>query len=256
MGARDNTSFAQDDSLQLVVIDPQGSAEVAVVRTLRGEHVRTIYAGERGLGDTDDRGLRFVGRDHFGWFRGVAGQGIDRFRSGPYARIALNGPGTRIAAIGRQFEVVSFDTGDILVQKNCPRAVSSCSWVAWDLEDPDVVWLATGDGGYVRWNLQTDETARFARDPHLPIRYPPESAYSWPEVSCRGGDAKLIITRDTIDLVENGQQPRRVVTGCARAGAARSQRYRRIDSSQRSRHANTRPVTINGCSPSMGSPAR
>jgi hypothetical protein len=119
-----------------------------------------------------------------------------------------------------------------------------------------VVWLATGDGGYVRWNLQTDETARFARDPHLPIRYPPESAYSWPEVSCRGGDAKLIITRDTIDLVENGQQPRRVVTGCARAGAARSQRYRRIDSSQRSRHANTRPVTINGCSPSMGSPAR
>ena len=213
VGARDNTAFAQDDSPYLVMKMHSGATDL---RSLRGEHIRTLLpAGDFGLFDTDDSGLRIIGRDSIGAFRAVAGESPRRLDLliEWTANMTLNGPGTRIAATngpGGRLRIVSFDTGEVLLSRDCPAA-ASCFWMGWDTQDPDVVWLLgkTHDG-YVRVNIASGETALFSRDVNLPIRQPMQNALS--QTTCRQSGAKLVASRDTIDLVENGQPSRRVVT--------------------------------------------
>jgi hypothetical protein len=213
MDAQDNTRFATDDSLHLVVV-PDGE-HGAQIRKLNGDVVRTFVDGVRfhPMG-VDERGLRMVGTDSAGAFTVVAGEPVHRLDQLGYewnASLVLNGAGTRIATTNWQegrLRILSFDTREILHDMPCPAA-AYCYWVRWDLQDPDVVWFSGKTGGFARFNFARSETTVVTDNDDPPMRLSGESALS--RKTCKATGAQLVEQDNRVDLVESGKQTRTVI---------------------------------------------
>jgi hypothetical protein len=136
MNAQDNTRFATDNSIRLVLaLEGERGTEI---RTLSGEPVRTLLPPGWHLLSVDDRGVRILAANSEGLSVGVVGQPLRRVDTVPIewaSSPVLNGAGTRIAATsgpGGRLRILSFDTGEILHDVACPTA-ASCYWVLGQL---------------------------------------------------------------------------------------------------------------------------
>jgi hypothetical protein len=213
MGARDNTRFATDDSIRLVLaLEDERGAEI---RKLSGEAVRTLLPPGRHFVSVDDRGVRVLAADSEGLSAAVVGEPVRRLDTLPLGWTAnpmLNGAGTRIAATngpGGGLRIVSFDTGEILHDIACPAA-ASCFWVSWDLEEPDAVWFGSRvtEATYVRFNFARGEVTLVKSQDPPPMR----STTGWlhSQTTCRATGAQLNEYDNRLDLVQSGQQTRTV----------------------------------------------
>lgn len=207
VGARADTRFAHDDSVRLLLSMGRGTE----IRTLSGEPVRTILAGNNITPyDIDDSGLRMVGSDH-GYFALIAGEPVRRLDNPPFSyHLALNRSGTRIAAVDdHTITILSFDTLKVLRTAARPEFAWR-GWISWDLENPDVVWLfGAGHDSYVRFDLAIGEVSYVPLDSNPPIRFSGERSL-W-QRTCPATGAELTERNDAIYVVEKGRRPRKLV---------------------------------------------
>jgi hypothetical protein len=225
IGAMDNSEFVADERTRLLVTREISTyGRIHEIRSLRGDFIRTIGAGEFGIVDVDDAAERFVGLEYLGprgtprIFAGdVSGSMRPLPESGRWLFAAIDAGGTRIAVTDRErrtIKVFSFDDLRTLHELPCP-ANAFCNWVSWETTDTEALWFAgRGPGNnYARLDLRTELSENFAPEAFVHVRRANMLPGSLHSDRCWTSSTSLHRTNDGITLRSNDGARRLVTIG-------------------------------------------
>lgn len=210
--------FVDAPGVELVLVFNEGRR--GELRGLNGRLIRGLWHGDIpiGVADFDDRLERLIGGTTTGGgFRWTLGSPRQ-----PLAlpvewsqNLVLDGAGQRIAATNqttKEFRIMSFDTGETLTVRPCPRE-ALCVWMGFDREEPHVVWfLGITFDGLVRFDLVDGTSVRVNGKRPSTIRGPATRSWESNSGHCPSTGEDLVPEGTSLDIRSSGGRVRRLVT--------------------------------------------